>query len=89
MHKGTAVYVYCILDNDPPSAYTTFTNLTFSIDGSQVGSFSYNLTGSGVFLYNMLVYSNSAISDDDHTFVIHSPTGGAAALLLFDYAQYT
>jgi len=80
------VYAYCILDN--AVSYTTFTNLTFSIDGSLVGSFSHTPDGSGTFLYNTLVYANTSVPNGDHTFIIHSPRGIDASLVLFDYVEY-
>ena len=80
--------MYCILDN-VANDYTTFTYLTFAIDGAQVGSFSHNPDGSGNFEYHVLVYANDTIADGDHTFVIRSPIGGENALVLFDYVIYT
>lgn len=84
---GTGIYVYCILDN--ANTYTTFTNLTFSIDGVQVGTYSHLPDGSGNFIYNQLVYSNATIPNGDHTFVIHSPRGASDSFVSFDYVQYT
>lgn len=87
LHQGTAVYAYCILDNN--NTYTTFTNLTFSLDGEQVGSFSHGPDGSGSYVYNALVYTNTSVPNGNHTFVIHSPRGSVDSLVLFDYVQYT
>jgi len=86
---GTAVYAYCILANTYSNSYTTFTNLSFSIDGSQVGTFSHIPDGSSSFLYNTLVYSNTSIPNGTHTFVLRAPTGTNNSLVLFDYVQYT
>jgi hypothetical protein len=69
--------------------FTSFTNLTFSIDDTQVGSFSYNPDGSNTYLYNTLVYANASIPNGTHTFVIHSPRGASDAVVLFDYVEYT
>jgi len=69
--------------------YTTFTNLTFSIDGVQVGDFSYNPDGSDAYVYNALVYANTSIPNGNHTFVLHVPQGANASLVLFDYIEYT
>jgi hypothetical protein len=85
--KGTAIYAYCILDNS--ISYTTFTNLTFSIDGAPVGTFSYIPDGSNTFLYNSLVYANVSIPNGNHTFVLEVPQGANASLALFDYMEYT
>ena len=83
-----AIYAYCILDNH--INYGTLTNLTFSIDGVQVGSYSHSPDGSGTYLYNTLVYANTSIPNGDHTFVIHT-TGNQtiSSLTLFDYVVYT
>jgi hypothetical protein len=86
-YEGTAIYAYCILDNY--ITYTTFTNLTFSIDGVQVGDFSYNPDGSDTYVYDVLVYANTSIPNGNHTFGLHVPQGANASLVLFDYIQYT
>lgn len=72
MLKGTAIYAYCIIDNS--ADYDTFTNLTFSIDGVQVGSYSHSPDSPIVtqFLYNTLVYANDSVPNGDHIFVIHA-----------------
>ena len=75
------------MDNN--STYITYTNLTFSLDGARVGSFSYNPDGSGSYLYNTLVYANTSVPNGNHTFVIHLPRGSADTFALFDYVQYT
>jgi hypothetical protein len=85
--KGTAIYVYFILDNN--TTYITFTNLTFSIDGDQVGTFSYNPDGTATYVYDALVYMNTSIPNGDHTFIIHVPHGTIPSLALFDYVQFT
>jgi hypothetical protein len=86
MLKGTAIYAYCIIDNHDIPDFATVTNLTFSIDGVQVGSYSHSPDASGTYLYNTLVYANAAVPNGDHTFVIHAQGG---SLTLFDYVQYT
>ena len=87
MFKGTAIYAYCIMDNN--ITYITSTNLTFSIDGAQVGSYSHIPDGSNTYLYNTLVYANASVPNGNHTFVIHSPRGANDSFVLFDYVQYT
>jgi hypothetical protein len=87
MIKGTAIYAYCVIVNN--NTYTTFTNLTFSIDGAQVGSYSHSPDGSNTYLYNTLVYANASVPNGNHTFVIHSPRGANDSFVLFDYVQYT
>jgi hypothetical protein len=83
---GTAVYAYRILDNN--AAYTALTQLTFSLDGVQVGKFEHTPDGSGSFVYNTLVYANPSISNGQHTFAIDVSTS-SDSLILFDYVVYS
>jgi hypothetical protein len=83
---GSAIYAYCILDNNPN--YTTFTSLTFTIDDAQVGSYQHTPDGSGTYVYNTLVYANALLSNGQHTFVIHNPIT-SDSLILFDYVVYS
>jgi len=85
--KGTALYAYCILDN--AIQYVAFTNLTFFIDGSQVGTFAHVPDGTNIFQYNSLVYSNTSIPDGSHTFAIRTANGVNDSSVLFDYVEYT
>jgi hypothetical protein len=70
-------------------SYSTYTNLSFSIDGALVGTYSYIPDNSGTYLYNTLVYGNASIPNGTHTFVLGSPRGINTALVLFDYVEYT
>jgi hypothetical protein len=85
--KGTAVYAYCILSNHV--SFDSFTHLVFSVDGERVGSFLHNPDRSATFLYDQLVYANSSLTNTDHVFVIHVPSGQTPTLTLFDYVRYT
>jgi len=86
MIEGTAVYAYCILDNN--NTYDTTTALTFFIDNVQVGSFFHAPDGSASYQYNTLVYANASLPNGFHTFQIFLPFA-PHYLILFDYVQYT
>ncbi|KAI0756229.1 hypothetical protein C8Q80DRAFT_15800 [Daedaleopsis nitida] len=85
---GTAVYVYCIVANKVPGA-DTLTNLTFSIDGQQVGSYTHVPTDSTAFSYQVPVYVNRDLPNKAHTIVIQSVGDAKASLVLFDNIVYT
>ena len=84
---GTAVYAFAILANHVPST-TTFTNLTFHIDGMSVGSFTHWPDSSTDILYNVSVFNQSNLPSSLHEFEIHMG-GSTASLMLFDYIVYT
>lgn len=86
---GTAVYVYGIVANTVPFT-STITNLTFQLDGKDVGTYLHTPTTSTDFQYHTLLYSNPNIPNGDHT--IACGTNGHTAdnfLILFDYIIYT
>ncbi|TFK88887.1 hypothetical protein K466DRAFT_52500 [Polyporus arcularius HHB13444] len=87
--NGTAVYVYHLLADGTFNGTTTFTNLTFFIDGQYVGQFVRTPdNASDIILYNVLVFNQTNLSHQPHSFktVTNGPTD---ALILFDYAMYT
>ncbi|KZT18125.1 hypothetical protein NEOLEDRAFT_1080931 [Neolentinus lepideus HHB14362 ss-1] len=85
---GTAIYVYCILDNH--SNYTTLTNLTFRLDNETVGSYVHTPNAlSPVFQYGVPVYSNTSIPNGAHTFELETDASDNGSVILFDYLQYT
>ncbi|KAI0713165.1 hypothetical protein C8T65DRAFT_161884 [Cerioporus squamosus] len=87
---GTAVYVYHIIVNLPPSPeVTVFTNLAFFIDNMTVGSYTHRPDPDAPHvLYNVPVYVNESLTNEQHTLQIQSG-GPNDALILFDYIQYT
>ncbi|KAI0800515.1 hypothetical protein C8Q74DRAFT_420803 [Fomes fomentarius] len=85
---GTAVYVYCVIANAVPNT-TTLTNLTFTLDGQQVGTYVHVPTDSTAFQYDVPVYTNPSLSNGDHTLVIEATGDTASSLVLFDYIVYT
>jgi hypothetical protein len=86
---GTAVYAYCILINANNDSWPLLTNLTFSIDGAQVGSYFHLSERTDLYTYDQLVYSNSAIPNGTHDFGIHIPRGVNNSAILFDRVVYT
>ncbi|KAI0756226.1 hypothetical protein C8Q80DRAFT_1091458, partial [Daedaleopsis nitida] len=87
--NGTAVYVFNIIANILPNASVTFTNLTFYIDDRYVGAFSHTPhSGPPDLLYHVPVYTNSSLTDDEHTIRILAD-GSQNSLVLFDYIIYT
>jgi hypothetical protein len=86
---GMAVYAYCILTNPNNDSWAQLTNLTFSIDGAQVGSYFYQSDRTDLYTYDQLVYSNSAVPNGTHTFGIHIPRGVNDSVILFDRVVYT
>ena len=82
---GSAVYVFNILPNTVPRTHTS-TNISFSIDGEDVGRFARSPDSSTTFLYNQLVYHNTILDHGPHTLVM-TPADGT--LILFDYLIYT
>jgi hypothetical protein len=80
--------VYAVLDNNVAS-YTTRTDLVFFLDGSQVGTYTHEPDGSGTYVYNATVYSNSSMPDGSHVLTMSTVTAGGASRALFDSLVYT
>ena len=97
---GTAIYLFAIVPLFPAPANTTptFTNLTFTLDGSPHGQFIHrpdatqpgtptvNSSVADKFLSNVNVFGASGLNDTNHTLVVNV---GVDSVFLFDYAQYT
>ncbi|PIL26793.1 hypothetical protein GSI_11129 [Ganoderma sinense ZZ0214-1] len=83
--SGSAVYVFNILPNTLPSTIT-LANITFSIDGEDVGRFIRSPDSSSTILYDQLVYHNATLNDGPHSLAM---TAGDNSLVLFDYLLYT
>ena len=85
---GTAVYVFHLIANSFPST-TTFTNLTFHIDGEYVGNYTHIPDSSlDRIMYRVPVYANETLSNTQHTFETRT-SGTIASLILFDFIVYT
>ena len=87
---GTAIWVYCILVNTGEEYITIFSNMTFELDGAPVVAFSHVPNPNGEqYLYNQTVFSQTGLSNTDHTLVMTAVLGSEPSLLLFDWAMYT
>ena len=86
--NGTAVYVYNVLANTVPLT-DTLTNISFTLDGTEVGTFVHEPTASTEFDYDIPVYSNPEIPNMEHELVIQAVECGRPVLILFDYIVYT
>ncbi|EIW63923.1 uncharacterized protein TRAVEDRAFT_41348 [Trametes versicolor FP-101664 SS1] len=86
---GQAVYVFHLIANELKWT-TTVTNLSFIIDGEEVGHFDHNPDPAAPqFLYRVPVYVNSSLSHANHTLTIRPRGAPDMSLILFDYVAYT
>ncbi|KAI0713164.1 hypothetical protein C8T65DRAFT_161851 [Cerioporus squamosus] len=87
--NGTAVYVYNLVTNAIPGT-TTFTNLTFVLDGTEVGHYAHTPQNdaASTILYRTLVYQNDSLTYASHMLSIEA-SGPTPSVVLFDYAIYT
>lgn len=86
---GTAIYVYGILAHTSTSPDGN-SDMLFSMDGQNVGSFALSPTNQTTYDYNVLLYANRSIPSGSHTFVLQNGrVGGAKSLVLLDYIVYT
>ena len=74
-----------------PADVTTFSNITFHLDGDFVAYYTHVPTNSNSTVpavsYNKLVYSNDSLDQEQHTLQIVS-SGNTKVLTLFDYIIY-
>ncbi|KAI0370457.1 hypothetical protein BV20DRAFT_298421 [Pilatotrama ljubarskyi] len=85
--SGTAVYVFFIVPNFVQYT-TTFTNLSFSVDGTYMNQYTHNPDSSSTILYKVPVFTAATLANTDHTIEIRA-SGPTASILLFDYIAYT
>ncbi|TFY62419.1 hypothetical protein EVJ58_g3877 [Rhodofomes roseus] len=66
-------------------------NLTFTLDGeTSTAAFPQSVSGATYgYQYNYSVFSQSSLSNTEHSFTMAAIQGTSASVLLFDYAQYT
>ncbi|KAL5531404.1 hypothetical protein ACEPAG_4281 [Sanghuangporus baumii] len=88
---GTGISAYFIVPDKAQGTASVDTSLTFTLDGSQAGTYTHSPSGSSDFLYNQRVFSSSGLSNGDHTLVVSAgPTSdGGSTAVLFDYLIYT
>ncbi|KAF8995036.1 hypothetical protein BDQ17DRAFT_1430648 [Cyathus striatus] len=82
---GNALYVFCAF------APSYNTNMTFYIDGENVGQFE-RIPPASDWEYDVLVYSNSSLAARSHQFTLTNGQygyGGQKSLVLFNYVIYS
>ena len=83
---GQAIYVFFLLANNIPYV-TTFTNLSFTLDGEHMDVFSHEPTDSPDYDYNVPVFAKTDVPTGRHSMNVVA-TGANHSLLLFDYVIY-
>ncbi|CDO70906.1 hypothetical protein BN946_scf184829.g14 [Trametes cinnabarina] len=87
--EGVAVYVYCIVTRSSTSPDGN-SDMTFSIDGQEVGRFVQPPNGDTTYDYNVPVYVNESLAAGPHQLVIlNGQPNGNKSLILLDYVIYT
>ncbi|KAH6912766.1 hypothetical protein BKA70DRAFT_1059680, partial [Coprinopsis sp. MPI-PUGE-AT-0042] len=88
--SGTGIYVYCALARPDDAGFTTRSDMTFYIDGKEVGTFKQEPPGGDGFDYDALVYKNTELPPGDHEFILQNGRADApASLVLLDRIVYT
>jgi len=85
---GSAVYVVCILTgtSSNPNANS---DMTFLLDGEEVGSFQQSPNGNPAYLFDSVVFSKNDLSLEQHNITLVSGRLGKVALVLLDRIIYT
>ncbi|KAH9922671.1 uncharacterized protein B0H18DRAFT_508385 [Fomitopsis serialis] len=86
--NGTAIWVYGVVPNYVEYA-TTLVNVSFELDGKVVGLYTHAPSASVGYIYNVTLYSNTAIANGQHTLVMTPQRESNSSYLAFDWAQYT
>lgn len=85
---GTAVYVFSILNTGGNGLAT---DISFQIDGENVGHFSQSPSNGNGYQYDTLIFSTQSLSSAEHTLTILNGAnlGSQDSLLLLDYIIYS
>ncbi|KAI5117137.1 hypothetical protein M0805_008256 [Coniferiporia weirii] len=86
---GTAVYAFFITGNDIPGATVSLSNLTFTLDGNEAGTFLHVPTSSTDFEFNVPGFSQTGLENSRHKLIISDVGTPNASLILFDFLVYT
>ncbi|KAI0682003.1 hypothetical protein C8Q76DRAFT_573608, partial [Earliella scabrosa] len=87
--NGVAIYVYCVVTRSSTQPFGN-SDMTFYLDGQQVGTFIQEPSGDSTYQYNVPVYVNASIPSGDHAFMlVNGRAGGQSALALLDYIVFT
>lgn len=88
-----AVYVFCVIANQPPQAPEkasgSFAAYKFLIDGVVVSEFRHEAEDTAEYFYNTPVYTNTSLSNEEHHFTVLIDSTDRPTLILFDYLVYT
>ncbi|KAI0651454.1 hypothetical protein C8Q79DRAFT_899452 [Trametes meyenii] len=86
---GVAVYVYCILSDTLQFPFGN-SDMTFLLDGEQVGRFVRPAPGDTTYHYNVPVYVNESLPAGEHTItIVNGESNGNRSLILLDYIVYS
>ncbi|KAI0370454.1 hypothetical protein BV20DRAFT_913691, partial [Pilatotrama ljubarskyi] len=87
--QGQAVYVFNLIANGIRAGVTTFTNLSFTLDGAPAGSYTHLPDDQAhTIMYDVLVFSNASMPAGWHKLNVVAG-GPTPSLILFDYIIYT
>ncbi|KDQ26562.1 hypothetical protein PLEOSDRAFT_1113117 [Pleurotus ostreatus PC15] len=87
---GPSLYVYCIIANTPPGrSFDTSAHYNFFLDGKFVGTYIHDPQAIPDYFYDSLVYVNTTMENEHHSFSIILDAREKPVLMLFDYAVYT
>ena len=84
---GIAVYAFNLIVNQIQWT-TTYTNISFTIDGQLMSVYSHELDSTTNIDFQVPVFSHEGLSNDAHTLEIRA-TGTNASSVYFDYVAYT
>ncbi|KAJ7022073.1 hypothetical protein C8F04DRAFT_972029, partial [Mycena alexandri] len=90
--SGSAIYVFCAVSHSAssPGNLGGDSDMTFYVDGVQVGVFVQPAVGSAGFDYSVPVFVNSALPPGPHTFTLQNGhENGPSSLLVLDQIIYT
>ncbi|KAI8983377.1 hypothetical protein BD414DRAFT_490726 [Trametes punicea] len=87
--EGVAVYVYCIVTRSSTSPDGN-SDMTFFLDGDEVGQFVRPPDGNATYEYNVPVYVNQSLAAGAHELaIVNGHLLGNKSLILLDYIVYT
>ncbi|THU86360.1 hypothetical protein K435DRAFT_683821 [Dendrothele bispora CBS 962.96] len=91
MFNGSAIYVFCVLAKTIPSILDGDSDMTFYIDGVQVGTFVQSGDDTPTsYQYQVPVYQNEALTPGLHNFTLaNGHINGTESLVLLDRIVYT
>lgn len=83
------MYVYSIVVNQNIQPTITATYLEFRINGTKIRDYQHEpVASSSDFLYDIPVYTNTALPNGNHTLTIATMTANYPSMFLFDYLEY-